>query len=258
MTASALYTGRIRHRRTAGPRHTFTYRVWSALIDLDEVEQLARRLPIFAHNRFNVLSFHDKDHLQQGAMPLRQKLARWLLEEHDERLPDGPVLLLTNLRQLGYVFNPVSFFYCYEADGTLRTVVAEVNNTFGERYCYRLHGHTEPSQRAIRETVAKVFHVSPFQPLHGEYRFHLTPPGERLVTHIELHRDGGLAMDATFSAKRRPLTTSSLLATLMRHPHVTVHTISMIHWQALRLWLKRAPFHSKPEPPSTAWRTRHG
>lgn len=256
--SSALYTGRVRHRRDAGPRHEFSYRVWSVLVDLDEIDQLSSRIPILSHNRWNLFSFRDTDHLGPGDGSVRAKLARWLDAEHREQLPEGPVLLLTNLRQLGYVFNPVSFYYCYERDGGLRTVIAEVHNTFGEAYCYRLEGHSAPGTRPVHHVADKRFHVSPFQPLAGHYQFHVTPPGERLATHIELHRDGAKAFDATLTMQRRPLTTGSLLAMVVRNPHVTLHTITMIHWQALRLWWKRAPFYRKPEPPSAAWRTRHG
>jgi DUF1365 family protein len=255
MMSSTLYVGRIRHRRMSLPGHSFSYRVWYALLDLDELEDLTRRVPVLSHNRFNLTSFDDRDHMGPSPEDVHGKLERWLHSRGVEP-PGGPVRLLTHLRLLGHVFNPVSFFYCYDPDQRLRLVVAEVHNTFGETYCYLLDA--EGADRVVRHEHDKRFHVSPFQPISGRYQFRVTPPGPRLTVHIDVVRDGGRAFDATLTAERRPFTTGTLLGTVARHPHSGLRTLALIHYQALRLWLKRAPFFTKPEPPPGAWRTRHG
>ena len=253
MTASTLYLGRVRHRRYGRPEHGFAYRVWHALLDLDELPELDRRLRFFSHNRFNLTGFDDRDHMGPSPAPVRAKLDRWL-DRQGVDTDFGSVELLTHLRVLGGVFNPVSFFFCRDRDGGLRHVVAEVNNTFGESCCYLLGG----SGGVVGDEADKVFHVSPFQPLTGRYRFRVTPPGARLTVHIDLLRDGERVFDTTLGAERRELSSRSLAATVLHHPHTGLRTLALIHYQALRLWLKKAPFHRKPEPPPEAWRTRHG
>mgnify|MGYP001813818153 FL=1 len=255
MASSALYVGRIRHRRMARPARVFSYRVWYALLDLDEVPDLARRIPLLSHNAFNLIGFDDRDHMGPVREDVRGKLERWLSGRGVEA-PGGPILLLTHLRLAGHVFNPVSFFYCYDSDQRLRYVVAEVNNTFGETYCYLLEAGV--GDAVVQAERDKVFHVSPFQPISGLYRFRVTPPGARLTVHIDVVRDGASAFDATLSAERRPLDSGTLVRTAARYPHFGLRTLGLIHSQALRLWLKRAPFFTKPDPPSGAWSTRHG
>jgi DUF1365 family protein len=256
MTASCLYVGRLRHRRRGDIEHAFSYPVWHALVDLDELAALDREVSGFGHNRFALASFHDRDHLGPEPGPLRAKLDRWL-KAQGRPATTGPVRLLTGLRLAGSVFNPVSFFFCHRPDGSLSEVVAEVNNTFGESHCYRLEG-TATTDGVVRDEFAKTFHVSPFQPVTGRYRFRITTPGERLVLHIDVLRDGRRAFDSTLTAERRPLDGRTLRRTVLRHPHLALWTLGRIHWQALRLWLKGAPFHTKPPLPATAWRTRHG
>jgi DUF1365 family protein len=257
VVTSALYVGRVRHRRSDGPRHRFTYPVWYAHLDLDELPGLARRTLGLSHNRCNLVGFDDRDHMGPERRPVRAKLARWFVGQGLEP-PGGRVTLLTHLRLLGHVFNPVSFFFCHDPAGQLRWVVAEVNNTFGETYCYLLDASATAEGGTVRDEAPKVFHVSPFQPVTGRYRFHVRPPAERVTAHIEVERSGRLVFDATLHARRRPLTAGSLLRTVARHPHTGLRTLGLIHLQALRLWLKRAPFHPRPEPPPAAWRTRHG
>jgi DUF1365 family protein len=253
MTASSLYVGRIRHRRLDEPVRQFSYPIWHALIDLDELPALARNLRVFSHNRFNLTGFDDRDHMGPEAAPVRGKLAAWLGTQGVET-EIGRVHLLTHLRILGNVFNPVSFYFIRDREDRLRHAVAEVNNTFGETFCYLLG--VEGS--SIRHEEAKRFHVSPFQPLDGRYRFRITEPGSKLTVHIDVLRGGGRVFDTTLSSQRRDFHSSSLLKTVARHPHLGLWTLTLIHAQALRLWLRKAPFFTKPAPPEDAWRTRHG
>lgn len=245
--SSALYRGTLRHARRAVRPHAFSYRTYQVLLNLDELAELGARVWPFGYNRPALTTFHDRDHLHEGDEPLREKLSR-LLRRAGLDDPSGPTLLLTNLRVLGYVFNPVSFFYCLDRDHHLRTVVAEVNNTFGERHCYLLTD-LRPAAAGVLAEASKVFHVSPFFPIAGQYRFTFTPPGQRLDVRIELRRDGSLDFWAGFGADRLPFTSRTLLGALTAVPLVTLRTIAAIHWQALLLWRKRLPFHRKPAPP---------
>lgn len=253
MNRSALYVGTVRHRRISEPSHEFTSKVWHALIDLDDLPHLAKDVRGFSHNAFNLVGFDDRDHMGPTREPVRLKLDRWL-RRSGVRTELGSVALLTHLRVLGHVFSPVSFFFCRDGDQVLRHVVAEVNNTFGETFCYLL----DADSGSVREEKDKVFHVSPFQPPDGRYRFRIKAPGPRMSAHIEVVRGGQVVFDTTLTETHRPLTGSSLLKTVARHPHTGLRTLGLIHYQALRLWLKRAAFHSKPEPPAGAWRTRNG
>jgi len=253
MATSSLYLGRIRHRRMDEPAREFSYPIWHALIDLDELPKLDRDLRFFSHNRFNLTGFDDRDHMGSEFVPVRVKLKTWL-RQRGVATELGRIELLTHLRILGHVFNPVSFFFIRDREDRLRHAVAEVNNTFGETYCYLL----DVEGSSIRHEEDKRFHVSPFQPLDGRYRFRITEPGERLTAHIDVLRDGERVFDTTLSAARRDLDSGALLRTVARHPHLGLWTLGLIHYQALRLWLRKAPFFTKPEPPAGAWRTRHG
>lgn len=253
MRRSALYLGRVRHRRYGAPEHAFEVPVWYALLDLDELDGLDAELRLFSHNRFNLTSFDDRDHLGPAPGSVRDKLADWLRDQGVE-IELGRVALLTHLRIVGQVFNPVSWFFVYDRTDRLRHVVAEVNNTFGEGCCYLLRA----SGDVVRDEALKTFHVSPFQPVAGRYSFRVTPPRERMTVHIDLVRDGERAFDSTLAVGRRALTDGTLLRTVARHPHLGLRTLGLIHYQALRLWLKRAPFFAKPDRPARAWRTRHG
>lgn len=253
--SSAIYTGTVRHRRQRPVANRFRYRVYQLLLDLDEVVAIARRIPFFSHNRFNLVSFYDRDHMGGADAPLRSKLARWLAARGLE-LGASRVMLLTNPRILGYVFNPVSYYYVFDERDELRFVVAEINNTFGETYCYLLDDLAPRGGRALVASRRKVFHVSPFIEIDGiDYDWIITPPEQRLTVHIDEFRAGDKFFDATLNLRRRPLTASRLAWALVRYPHMTARTIFLIHWQALKLWWRGAPFHRKPEPPPQAWRT---
>ncbi|MEE4273724.1 MAG: DUF1365 domain-containing protein [Thermoanaerobaculales bacterium] len=253
MRSSALYLGRVRHRRMTGPEHGFAYPVWYLYLDLDELPRLHREVGFFSHNRFNLTSFDDRDHMKPTRANVRSKLDSWLREQ-GVTTDIGSVGLLTHARILGHVFNPVSFFFVRDTADRMRHVVAEVNNTFGETCCYLLQVDGE----TVKHEEDKRFHVSPFQPVDGRYRFRITEPRETLTAHIDVIRDGGRAFDSTLILQRREMSSGSLLRTVARHPHTGLWTLGLIHYQALRLWLKKAPFHRKPSLPAEAWRTRHG
>lgn len=194
-----------------------------------------------------------EDHLGDPALPLKQAVAEHLAG-HGLRL-NGPVRLLTQLRILGYVSNPVSFYFCFAADGeTLEHVIAEVTNTpWGERHCYVM---SQPRRRGPTHTFdfAKTFHVSPFMPMDMHYTWRFSQPGKRMLVHCNSHRGGDKLFDATLTLQRRPLTGPQLAAALIRQPLMSFKTTALIYWQAARLWFKRVPFvpHPAKVPPSQA------
>jgi cyclopropane-fatty-acyl-phospholipid synthase len=243
---SALYEGVLMHARTTPAANVFRYPVCFYVIDLDEVGELDRRLRLFGHNRPAPLSLYDRDHLGDPERPIAENV-RDHLAGRGVDAAGGRILMLTNLRVAGYVFNPVTFFYCYSPAGDLRCVLAEVANTFGERLPYLLDDRVRvPSDRGHVFRHDKRMHVSPFFGLAQEYEFRLTDPGERVSARIDVHEDGGRAFHATLSGRRRELTDRTLARTLARYPLMTVQVTALIHWQALRLWAKRVPFHRKP------------
>ena len=246
---SGLYRGTIRHRRFSPCENTFRYGLYQLLLDLSELPALDRAIGFFGYNRPGLVSFHDRDHMGGSDEPLHDKLAHWLRRQGHE-LGDSRVMLLTNPRVLGYVFNPVSYFFCLDGAGRLRFTVAEVFNTFGEVYCYLLDGTEIAGGSALRSKVDKRFHVSPFMRIEGvRYEWIVTPPNDRLTIHIDEFDADEKYFDATLNLTRHPLTAATLGRAMLRYPHLTARTIFLIHWQATKLWVKRAPFFHKPEAP---------
>ena len=259
MTTSSILTGTVRHRRVRPREHAFTYQMWHVLLDVDELERLDDEVTGFAYNRPGVASFHDRDHLGDARLPIREKLRRFLAGRGIE-LPAGRVLLQTSPRVLGYAFNPVSWFWCHDPDGELALVVAEVDNTFGDTHCYVLDDLEWNGEHTVVAHDQKVFHVSPFLPIDGlDYRFVLRPPSpgpapdERVAVHMDVSDAQGHMFGATVGQTRTPLTTRSLWRQLLRMPWVTLKTIVAIHWEALFIWRRKAPFHARPEPPDTGF-----
>jgi hypothetical protein len=242
------------HHRVTGPDHRFVAPMAMLLADLDELPALDASLRWFGWNRARPLALHDADHLG-GTGPIAPRL-RALVEGHGHAWPGGRVLLLTQCRVFGYVFNPVSFFYLHDPAGTLSLVVAEVANTFGERHPYLLdvaasrqvapHLATGGRAPAYIWTDKKVFHVSPFFPLDGTYRFELGAPGETCQVRIDLTLRGVPQLRTALGLRREPLSDRAVRARLLRYPLSTMRVVVGIHWEALKLRLKGAPFFSKP------------
>jgi DUF1365 family protein len=243
---SCLYTGTVMHARRSPVRNVFSYGVFNALIDLDEVATLHRRLRLLSYNRRGVFSLRDRDYLDASPTSLAAK-ARSFVQARGVEVPAGPVLLLTNLRLFGYVFNPISLFYLLDGSGGLAVILAEVSNTFGQRHTYMLEPScAEPHPHLRVYTQRKRLHVSPFFGMEQEYRFVLSDPGAQVYVRIDVREAGSRPFHATLVGRRRALTDRALAGVLVRYPLMTLRVTGLIHWQALRLWWKRAPLHRKP------------
>ena len=248
---SAIYRGSLRHRRFAPREHAFSYPLFMVYLDLAELDTVFRGRWLWSTHRAALARFDRADHLGDPAQPLDQAV-RDLVESRGGRRPQGPIRLLTHLRYFGYCFNPVSFYYCFDAaDQQVECIVAEVNNTpWGERHCYLLDEPRPPiSAHHHSYRSSKAMHVSPFMPMELAYDWHFNTPDQQLSSHMALHdtASGAKQFDATMRLQRAPVTSVQLALTLIKFPLMTLQVIVAIHWQALRLWLKRVPVHTHPE-----------
>ncbi len=255
---SALYEGRVRHRRFTPVEHAFEYRIFYVYLDLDELPEALDRLPGWSARRPAIARFSREDHLGDPGIPLDVSI-RDLVETQCGTRPSGPVRLLTLPRTLGVAFNPVSFFYCFSRDESLTHIVAEVDNTpWGERHCYAVDVARDNVGvgRAMRFVVPKAFHVSPFYPMSQEYQWRFTKPGGSLVVHMENWEEDSIRGDATLTLRRKELSRANATLALTRHPAMAMTVLGGIYSQAARLWLKGAPYHAHPNPKRLASRTR--
>ena len=246
--AGHLYTAQVMHRRLVAPLYRFVYRVFYLLLDIDRIDEAARGLRLFSHNRWNLLAFHDRDHGAHEPGALRS-WAEGILLAADIDLAGGRIRLLCMPRLLGYAFNPISLWYCEHADGRLRAVIAEVRNTFGEKHCYLLASGGAPMPYSKPYETEKCFHVSPFFDLVGRYRFTLSEPAQQLRVLIHETRDGVPILDANLACKRRTLSDGNVLKQVLMMPLMTFKVVAGIHWEALKIWLRGGRFHGKPAPP---------
>jgi hypothetical protein len=235
VTHSAIYEGAVTHVRVSPKRHAFRYRVFSLLLDLDEIDTLG--LKLFARNKMALASFYDTDHGygHGDGGSLRDWAKAKLAEAGIEA--DGPIRLLCYPRLWGYVFNPLSVWFCHARDGALAATIYEVHNMFGERHSYVLRAGAD-------QECDKAFYVSPFLSLDCRYAFHVVPPGEDVTIAIRESEAGTPVLTAAFSGRRKALTDATLASALLRHPLMTLKIVAAIHYEAFRLWLKRVPAHA--------------
>lgn len=227
--------------------HGFRYPVMFLCFPLAQVESLSSG--IFSLNRFNIFSFHFRDHGSRDGEHPRDWIGK-LLEQNNMREAAHDVWLQTFPRILGFVFNPVSFWYCHDSQGDLMAVVCEVNNTFGETHLYLLNrDDNSPIQEGDVLSCRKIFHVSPFFDVHGHYEFRFSALDKNRSVSINYYEPEGLSLKTVITGRPTELNSRNLVSSLLRNGWMTVRIVVGIHWQALKLWLKGARFHSKPNPP---------
>ncbi|HZX25274.1 MAG TPA: DUF1365 domain-containing protein [Woeseiaceae bacterium] len=245
---SCIYRGWVRHRRYGEPEHDFRYRLFMVFLDLQELDRLRGRLLLWSARRFAPVRFRRDDHLGDRSRPL-DECVRELVAARTGRRPGGRIFLLSHLAYFGHSFNPVSIYYCMGAgDDEMEAVVLEVNNTpWGEQHCYVLAGDSlRPAAGGRRAGFDKDFHVSPFLPMDMRYQCYFSRPGEMLSVAMNDFQDGELRLQASMVLRRRPLTGRELAVALLRYPFMTLKVVAGIHWEALRLWLKRARYVPHP------------
>lgn len=263
---SCLYEGWVRHRRYSPAEHRFTYPLFMLYLDLDEIDEVFARSRLWSAERFNWASFRRADYFDPNTPDLKQAVIRNVCA-HSDIEPDqiASVRVLTHVRYLGYVFNPVSVYYVFDANDSLLAVMPEVTNTpWKERHAYVLPAErsTPPAEatpadqpryqphrvhRQYREyRLSKAFHVSPFLPMNMDYRWVFGLPLPTLRIHLENHRDRHKVFDATLVMEASPIGARAMRRALIRFPAMTVKVVTGIHWQALKLWLKKVPFIPHP------------
>jgi uncharacterized protein len=235
--SAALYPCQITHVRTRPARRVFRNRSYLWLVDLDDLPRIPPPLRPLAR-------FRSRDHLGDPGRPIRANVAAWL-DRRGISLAGGRVLMLGNAAVLGYVFNPLTVFWCYRADGTLAAVIAEVHNTYGERHAYLLR----PDSRG-RAEADKDFYVSPFLPVAGRYRLHLPEPGEALRLSVTLRAGEQTLLAASVTGRRRGYTPRRLAGLALRYPWVTARVTALIHWQGIRLAARGLPITPRPRCPA--------
>ena len=244
--ASCLYVGHLRHRRFAPRPHGFRFSLFMVFVDLAELDSIFRRRWLWSTRHRAIAWLSREDHFGDPALPL-DVCVRDLVERETGVRPKGAIRLLTHLRYFGYCFNPISIYYCYSETGDrVETIVAEVTNTpWHERHCYVLSGGNLHSS-SHRYRFDKAMHVSPFMPMALEYEWRCNEPGARLAVHMDVLQAGRKLFDATLVLERHAITGPALAAILVRFPMMTFKVLVAIHWEALRLWLKKIPIFDHP------------
>lgn len=240
-------SGQTFHGRRGAIENAFRYSIDYVLLD---AENPVAAPGLFGRNKGNLTSLLDSDHGGAPKQGIGAKWARNVLDAHDLQT-DGKLMLLAQPRVLGHVFNPVSFWLAYDAADQLRVVIAEVSNTFGDRHSYLCH-HDDMAPITAEDTLSaqKIFHVSPFQPIEGGYTFRFDIRADKIGIWIDYSRgNGGLL--ATLVGPRKPLSNAGIIKACLRRPFGSRRVLTLIHWQAVKLWAKKATFRARPTPPDS-------
>lgn len=241
---SAIYKGSISHKRRGKSANRFRYSLFMMLLDLDELDTVFDDYWFWSTKGAALARLRRSDHYGDPSRPLKD-CVRDLVAAKTGQRPAGRIELLTHLSYFGHCFNPLSVYYCYDEHDDLHDVVLEVSNTpWGDQHCYVLGHNDNLSRQHHRYAFNKDFHVSPFMPLDMEYACRLTPPSDRLYIALDNYREGDKVFGSHLTLDRKPLTHKNMALTLARDPLMTLRVVGLIHWQALKLWLKRAPYYS--------------
>ncbi len=243
-----LYLTSVMHRREGDYPYRFSYPVFSLLLDIDRLTETARRSRLLRIGRWGVVSFRPADHGDRSGTGLRD-WAEGLAHAAGVELCGGRIFLLCFPRVFGFGFSPISIWYCEHADGTVRAVIAEVRNTFGEKHAYVMHDEGRAMPWPVRMAAQKRFHVSPFIGGDCRYEFRLGEPAQTLAVAIRQFDRGRLRLTATQVGRALPLTDLGLLRAVIRTPLMALKVMAAIHWHAFRLWLRGAPIYTKPASP---------
>ncbi len=246
---SCIYEGWVRHRRFAPHAHSFRYRMYMMYLDLAETDHVFDGRLLWSANRKNVVEFRRSDYLGDPAVSL-DKAVRARVSDVRGHAPAGPIRMLAHLRTFGHCFNPVTFYYCYEADGsTLDCIVAEITNTpWKEKHSYVLPAaDCDRHGSAMRWTFGKRFHVSPFLPMERDYAWRFVAPDNSLRVHMDVLDGKSRQFDATLVMERRELSGATLARALLRYPAMTARVVAAIHWQAFLIFLRRNPVYDHPK-----------
>lgn len=239
---SSIYNGAVIHKRFKPKKHFFKYNVFSLLIDLSELEDLDKRVKFFSFNRFNLVSFYEKDHGHRDG----SSLVEWIkknLNENDINSKDIRIKLLCYPRIFGYVFNPLSVFFIYDSTEKLISILYEVKNTFGEQHTYIFK--VKDDANLFQHNCSKKFHVSPFIEMNCNYFFRILKPGEKISVIIDQYQTDEKILYASQDGKRVDFTSKELLKSYLKHPLMTFKIISAIHYEAFKLWTKGIKFIKK-------------
>ena len=249
--ASALYVGPVTHRRFRPKTHALRYRVFMLLLDLDELPGLFARLKLLRPGRFGLMSFRARDHGDKSHDNLKTYVAARLSEAGVAG--GGPIRLLCMPRVLGYGFNPLSVYFCHDADERLSAILYEVRNTFGQRHSYLIatpENGPESAPDPVQQTAPKRFYVSPFMDMDLTYVFDVAPPGEAVRITIQVRDDTGPVLTAAFAGQRRELTDKALLHAWITHPLLTLKVMAGIHWEAVKIVARGFRFNGRPSLPA--------
>ena len=246
---SRIYQGRVFHKRFSPKEHEFSYSVFQLLLDLDELPELHKKVKLFSFNASNILAFHEKDYGKGLARGLKETILAQFLDAGLD-LSEGRIMVLTNLRCFGYIFNPLTIYYGFDKNGVLRGLLYEVTNTFKDRHSYVIPIEGEVPETVIRQSCDKAMHVSPFMQMKARYDFRMSKPEERVSVRIDQMQGETHMLRASFTGKATALTSRNLRRALFRHPMMTMQVIAAIHWEALHLWRKKIPFFKRPDAPA--------